>query len=86
MQCWQHLWRASCDDLLPQLVLPTLERTQLPHQRTAAASVGDEGLDEFRRQEAILQSHKHPRQYLVAEYGAAIGAGGPLAMIGASAG
>jgi len=56
MQCWQHLWRASCDDLLPQLVLPTLERTQLPHQRTAAASVGDEGLDEFRRQEAILQS------------------------------
>jgi hypothetical protein len=123
MQRWQRLRRAGRDNLLPQLVLPTLECAQLLHQRAAAAGVGngldhgpdlsihpreirlqlrpsgrgvlvrqvhlgdipgDEGFDESRRKEAILQSHKHPRQYLVAKHGAAIGAGVSLAMIGAS--
>ena len=44
----------------------------------------DEGFDEFWRKEAILQSRTHPRQDLVAEHSAAIGARVSLAMIGTS--
>jgi hypothetical protein len=43
-----------------------------------------EGFDEFWRKEAILQSRTHPRQDLVAEHSAAIGARVSLAMIGTS--